>query len=94
MAKPLSAIGDSTVEAMRSGIYYSTLGATRELCKRLGAALKRRDGREPKIIATGGLSFWLPASELGIHAVLPDLTLEGLRLIWGAQRPAPRRRRA
>lgn len=82
MAKPASAIGDSTLEAMRSGIYYSTLGATRELCRRLGQDLARRDGRQPKIIATGGLSFWLPAKDLGIHAVLPDLTLEGLRLIY------------
>lgn len=88
MAKPASPIGASTLEAMRAGIYYSTLGATRELCRRLGAALKSRDGREPKIIATGGLSFWLPSDELGIHAVLPDLTLEGLRLIWQRNRKA------
>lgn len=94
MARPAAAIGGSTLEAMRSGIYYSTLGATRELCLRLGAELKRRDGRAPRIIATGGLSQWLPAAELGIHAVLPDLTLEGLRLIWQSnQAPKPRRTR-
>lgn len=95
MAKPTAAIGASTVEAMRSGLYYSTVGAIRELCLRLGLALKRRDGKTPRIIATGGLSFWLPTQALGIHAVLPDLTLEGLRLIWQAQRrPAPRARKA
>jgi len=85
MAAPRSPIGDNTLEAMRSGIYYGTLGATRELCKRLGQALKARDGRAPKIIATGGLSHWLPTKELGIHAVVPELTLEGLRLIFGRQ---------
>lgn len=82
MAPPASPIGASTLEAMRSGVYYGTLGATRELCARLGAALRRRDGRVPKVVATGGLSAWLPAKELGIQAVAPDLTLEGLRLIW------------
>lgn len=94
MAKPRDPIGDSTLEAMRSGIYYGTLGATRELCQRLGAALARRDGRTPKIIATGGLSYWLPGEELGIQAVVPDLTLQGLRLIHGRLTAAPARRRA
>jgi type III pantothenate kinase len=96
MARPADPIGDSTLSAMRSGIYYSTLGATRELCGRLSEALQKRDGRRPKLIATGGLSYWLPASELGIHAVLPDLTLEGLRLIWqrnqGGRRPAKKKK--
>lgn len=95
MAKPASPIGDSTLSAMRSGIYYSTLGATRELCRRLGEDLKRRDGKAPKLVATGGLSYWLPASELGIHAVMPDLTLEGLRLIHARnQSPAKPKARA
>lgn len=95
MARPASPIGDSTLEAMRSGVYYATLGATRELCLRLGDALKRRDGAQPKVVATGGLSFWLPTEELGIHAVLPHLTLEGLRMIWMRnRRPARPRRRA
>ena len=83
MAKPSDPIGDSTLEAMRSGIYYATLGATRELCQRLGAALAKRDHKAARIIATGGLSYWLPGEELGIQAVVPDLTLEGLRLIHG-----------
>jgi type III pantothenate kinase len=94
MAKPADPIGDSTLEAMRSGIYYSTLGATRELCQRLGDALARRDGRRPKVIATGGLSYWLPGEELGIQAVVPDLTLQGLRLIHERLTAPPRRARS
>jgi type III pantothenate kinase len=92
MAKPASAIGDSTLAAMRSGIYYGTLGSIRELCHRLGEELRRRDGRRPRLVATGGLSFWLPAQELGIHAVVPDLTLEGLRILWERNRRAVRSR--
>jgi type III pantothenate kinase len=94
MARPKNPIGDSTVEAMRSGQYYATLGAIKELCAALGAELKRRDGRQPQVLATGGLSYWLPAGELGIKAVLPDLTLEGLRLIHERNRARPRAARA
>jgi type III pantothenate kinase len=77
LAKPRKAIGNSTLEAMRSGIYYGTLGQIKELIARLGAEL----GGRPKVIATGGWANWFPAKELGISEVLPDLTLEGLRLI-------------
>ena len=86
MAPPVNPIGASTVEAMRSGLYFATLGGVRELCQVLGAELKRRDGRKPLLLATGGLSYWLPTKELGIKAVLPDLTLDGLRLIYERNR--------
>jgi type III pantothenate kinase len=92
MAQPLSPVGDCTLQAVRSGIYYGTVGSTRELCARIGAELERRDKAKPRIIATGGLSQWLPAKDLGIFSIEPDLTLKGLRLIW--ERNAPRRGRA
>ena len=78
MAKPKKPIGDNTVEAMRSGIYHGFVGQIRELIKVLSAEFKIK----PKVIATGGLSHWIPAKEVGIQQTLPDLTLEGLRLIY------------
>ena len=87
MAPPKCPIGDTTIEAMRSGLYYATLGGIKELMSVLGQELKRRDGRQPKVLATGGLSYWLPTKELGIHAVIPELTLEGLRLIYERNKP-------
>jgi type III pantothenate kinase len=84
MAPPASAIGRNTLESMRSGIYYGTLGQIKEITRRLFKEL----GGRPKLVATGGLSHqWLPAKELGILAVDPDLTLEGLRLIFLKNQP-------
>ena len=89
MAPPKNPIGDSTVESMRSGQYYATLGGIRELCAVMGKELRKRDGRLPQVLATGGLSYWLPTQELGIKAIVPNLTLEGLRLIHERNKKAP-----
>ncbi len=82
MAPPKAAIGRNTLQAMRSGIYHGTLGAIHELVACLSAELAKRErGRTPRVIATGGWAHWLPARQLGLTAILPDLTLEGLRAI-------------
>jgi type III pantothenate kinase len=78
MARPKKPIGDTTLEAMRSGIYYGMVGQLKELIRVLGSAMQGR----PRVIATGGLSVWIPAREVGIEKTIPDLTLEGLRLIY------------
>jgi type III pantothenate kinase len=78
MARPKRPIGDTTIEAMRSGIYYGMLGQLKELIRVLGAAMQGR----PRVIATGGLSQWIPAKEVGIEKIIPDLTLDGLRRIY------------
>jgi type III pantothenate kinase len=83
MERPARAIGRSTIESMRSGIYHGTVGQVREL---LAQVLKELGGK-PKVVATGGLSRWLPLKELGIHAMAPDLTLEGLCRIWARNAP-------
>jgi type III pantothenate kinase len=77
MARPKKPIGDTTLEAMRSGIYYGMVGQLKELIRVLGASMQGR----PRVIATGGLSVWIPSKEVGIERIIPDLTLEGLRII-------------
>lgn len=87
MRRPDRAIGRCTIESMRSGIYHGTVGQVRELIRRVSGEMQGT----PKVVATGGLSRWLPARDLGLTAIEPDLTLEGLRLIWARNRQPKRR---
>jgi type III pantothenate kinase len=75
---PKNAIGRNTIECMKSGLFYGYLGLTQEILRRL----KKEMGGRVTILATGGLATaWAPSVKL-IRKVYPDLTLEGLRLIW------------
>lgn len=76
--EPRSAIGRNTVDSMCSGLFYGYVGLTEEVLRRL----RREMGGEPKVIATGGLAGLLAPAIKMIKKVEPDLTLEGLRLIW------------
>lgn len=74
-------IGKSTEEAMLIGAVHGYRGLVRELIREL----KRELGstRLP-VVATGGYAKLIAAKLPEINAVEPDLTLEGLRLVWQA----------
>lgn len=74
--EPRAAIGKSTVEAMQAGAVFGYRGLVREILARI------RDELEfpPVIVATGGDAALIARGLPEIHAVDPDLTLEGLRL--------------
>ncbi|MFO1513620.1 MAG: type III pantothenate kinase, partial [Verrucomicrobiota bacterium] len=74
-----SAIGRSTEEAMLVGAVHGYRGLVRELIAELKRELKTR--RLP-VIATGGYAKLIAAKLPEISAVEPNLTLEGLRLVW------------
>lgn len=76
LEEPASAIGKSTVEAMRAGAVFGYRGLVREIVARLRDEM----GGEPKIVATGGDAALIARGLPEIGAVDPDLTLEGLRL--------------
>jgi type III pantothenate kinase len=76
LEEPVSAIGKSTVEAMRAGAVFGYRGLVREIVARLRAEMSG----EPKIVATGGDAALIARGLPEIGAVDPDLTLEGLRL--------------
>lgn len=76
-----SHVGRSTEEAMLIGAVHGYRGLVRELIRGLRAELKAP--RLP-VIATGGYAGLLARGVREISAVCPNLTLEGLRLLWRA----------
>ena len=74
-----SAVGKSTEHAMLVGAVHGYRGLVRELILELKRELKAR--RLP-VIATGGYAKLISSKLPEITAVEPNLTLEGLRLVW------------
>jgi type III pantothenate kinase len=77
--EPISAIGQRTIDALRSGV---VLGAAVQ-CDGMVARL-RREMNEPnaRVIATGGLGAVVARHSSVIESVDPDLTITGLRLLY------------
>ncbi|MEX2138569.1 MAG: type III pantothenate kinase [Pirellulales bacterium] len=82
LADPPPALGTSTIEAMRSGLYWGALGAMKELIARLagskGALASPSESRE--IFLTGGAApvvaqFLDPGAKLIPHLVLGGIAL-------------------
>ena len=74
-----SAIGKSTEEAMLVGAVHGYRGLVRELIGELKRELRVK---KLPVVATGGYAKLIAAKLPEISAVDPDLTLEGLRLVW------------
>jgi type III pantothenate kinase len=70
-------IGLTTQEGIRSGIYFGTLGATREIL--LG--IRKQLGRVAPAVATGGWCGAFRGTPI-FRYINPDLTLVGLSLYW------------
>ena len=77
-----SAIGKSTEHAMLVGAVQGYRGLVRELIGELKRELKTK---HLPVVATGGYAKLIAAKLPEISAVAPDLTLEGLRLVWQAK---------
>lgn len=82
IARPRSVIGGSTVESMQSGAYYGYLAQVEGVVRRFKSEL----GPTTKAIATGGLSELLACDTDAIDHIDPNLTLEGLRILWGKRK--------
>ncbi len=76
-----TSIGRSTEEAMVVGAVHGYRGLVRELIAELKRELKLK--RLP-VVATGGYARLMASKLPEISAVDPNLTLEGLRLVWEA----------
>jgi type III pantothenate kinase len=77
-----SIIGRSTGEAMLIGAVHGYRGLVREL---LGELKRELRVKNLPVVATGGYAKLIATKLPEISAVAPDLTLEGLRLVWQNQ---------
>jgi type III pantothenate kinase len=77
-----TAVGKSTEQAMLIGAVHGYRGLVRELIAELKRELKVK---KLPVVATGGCAKLIAAKLPEISAVSPDLTLEGLRLVWEVQ---------
>jgi type III pantothenate kinase len=82
IAEPKTVIGKSTEQAMLAGAVFGYRGLVRELIHELKREMK---AAHLPVVATGGYAELIAAGLSEISTVEPNLTLEGLRLVWAAK---------
>lgn len=82
--KPPSIIGQTTVTSMQAGLFFGYVSMVDGIVERIRAELP--EGARATCIATGGMASVLANETSAIQRVEPDLTLQGLRLIWLRQK--------
>lgn len=78
--KPPAVVGQTTVTSMQSGLFFGYVSMVDGIVSRMRRELD--NGERAACIATGGMADVLAADTTAIQHVSPDLTLQGLRLIW------------
>lgn len=81
IAPPPTAIGRNTIHAMQSGLFWGTVGMIEGMIERIKHELGG-DGLTVHVVATGALAPLFAEHTPVIEHIAPNLTLEGLRLIW------------
>jgi type III pantothenate kinase len=75
---PVSIIGNSTIPAIQSGLYYGLIGAVREMIQTVRDGV----GYPLRVLGTGGWLRRLPGNSLPIDVYEPHLILHGLRILF------------
>lgn len=75
---PASVIGRNTVAAMQAGIMLGYVALVNGLIARIDQEL----GEQPTVVSTGGFGGVFKEHCPRISVFAPDLTIEGLRLVW------------
>lgn len=75
---PSFAMGRTTKESLQSGLFWGYIGLVEGLLQRLTREMRAR----PLVVATGGLSTVIGPHIKGVSQINPELTLEGLRVVW------------
>ncbi|GGB34125.1 type III pantothenate kinase [Sphingomonas metalli] len=73
-----SVIGRNTVDQMHIGIYWGYIAMIEGLVQRLKAEV----GRPVRVIATGGLATLFEQHTAVFDHIEPDLTIQGLAMMW------------
>ena len=84
--QPPPAIGDSTENAIRSGVFWGTIGAIREMIQRVQCHL----GAQHQIFMTGGDMHRLAQHVAPEGRVIPNLVLSGIALAARDKMPKTR----
>jgi type III pantothenate kinase len=89
LTPPPSPIGSNTIHAMQSGIFYGYVAMIEGLTARIKAQLAIDDPAHPnvRVIATGGLAPLLYKHTHAIDQIEPELTLDGLRVVYDLNAP-------
>ena len=74
----MTVIGKTTIDAIRSGLVYGYVALVEGMIERISEELSD----DPVVVATGGLAGLISSLTDSIDQVEPNLTLDGLRLIW------------
>lgn len=88
LTAPPSALGRNPTHSLRSGIVFGYAGMVKELVLRCTAEVRAQEPPDAPIaiIATGGLAELIGPQVPAIAHIEPQLTLEGLRLLWERHR--------
>ena len=78
--RPEQAIGKTTIQSLQAGIIFGFAG----LVEGLVARIQQELGGSAKVVATGGLERIIARDVHCIDAYEPELTLEGVRIIYEA----------
>jgi type III pantothenate kinase len=77
--KPKSILAKETISSMQAGLVYGTIGQTEYIIEKI----KKESGySDVTVVATGGLGKIIARETESIDIYKPDLTLDGLRLIY------------
>lgn len=83
LAPPPHPIGRNTIHAMQSGIFWGYVDMIEGLLRRITEQL---NSAQTQVIATGGLAPIFKEHIARIDDIAPELTLDGLRLIYEMNR--------